>query len=356
MFLVRDATEADREQVVLRIGEVFGDEAAAEAERLWEWRWHQDPRLERPGYLGQVAEWDGQIIANLATLPAGLHLNASPVAAHWCVDALVHSALARKALKAGRRSGAAMDLRGKGLAETLLDRALEEQGIQLAKNISDPMMAVLRRIGFSEQPESTSMHRRVSTRHTLARAIGSAPAALIAPLSDLGLARVRRPELEVQLHQGPFDDRFDALWHALVGGMPAVALRDRETLQWRYRAHPNAEQYRVFVASDAGAISGYLVAAFYRRRGRKRAKIVDLFAPPDVAEPRRSLLRAALAAMRRDAIERVEAFAGHRAAQQELAAEGFSPRLTKTERVRPLVTRGYDGDSIWVTQGDGDGG
>ncbi len=103
MIEIRPGTDADRPQILARMAEVFGPEPAARAERLWDWQWHQDPRLPTPGYRGVVAEWRGQIIGNLATIPAGLHLGGEPVRAHWCVEVLTHWGLMRQALREQRR-------------------------------------------------------------------------------------------------------------------------------------------------------------------------------------------------------------------------------------------------------------
>ena len=149
MIDIRPGTDADRPQIVARIARGLRPEPAAQrADGLWDWQWHQDPRLPTPGYRGIVAEWRGQIIGTLSTIPAGLHIGGEPVTAHWCVDVLVHWGLMRQALKDHKRSApaGAPDL-SRGIAAALLDHPAAGP-IQLAKHISDPMMAIIERIGF----------------------------------------------------------------------------------------------------------------------------------------------------------------------------------------------------------------
>ena len=216
MITLRAGTDSDRPRILAGLEEVFGPEPAQHSDRLWHWQWHLDPRLAQPGYRGIIAEWEGRIIGNIAMIPAGLFIQGQPVACNWCVDTFVHWGLTRSAMRQARRNKEDIGLGGKGLARAMLDRS-HEDGIQLGKPIAAQMRTIALRIGFENRPESGSMHRRVSVRHALSRAIGAAPSALITPIIDLALPRIRRPQLPITPLDGPFDARFDSLW------MPAAA-------------------------------------------------------------------------------------------------------------------------------------
>jgi hypothetical protein len=356
MIVIRAAQDSDRPQVLARIREVFGDAPAVEAERLWQWQWHQDPRLAQPGYRAVVAEWDSAIIGNLALIPAGLYLDGRPITAHWCVSALVHWGLARQALRAAKRAGQETGLAGRGIAEALFDAPMAD-GVQLGKHIGHTMRAVLGRIGFEEVVNSGSLHRRLSLQHRLARGIGALPASLLAPLANLALPRVPRVRLseDVGIMEGPFDSRFDELWARLRQRFPAVTLRDRATLQWRYRQHPLFD-YRVLTLTDGEALRGYLVYSQFERDRRQRGKLVDLFTDPADDEAIAALVVAALRAMKRGRMERVDAFASTDALNRALRGAGFVPRLTKAGQPQPMMVRGVSCESLHVGQGDGDGG
>lgn len=351
---IRPGTEADRPQILARLAEVFGPEAAARAQRLWDWQWRQDPRLPVPGYRGLVAEWQGQIVANLATIPAGLAIDGEPAEAYWCTDALVHWGLARRAWRAQRRSPDA-DL-SRGIAAALLDHPAAGP-IQLAKHISDPMMTIIERLGFAPLAGTGSLHRRVSVRQPIGRLVGSALGDALGAAADLALGRLPRPELAVELWDGPFDRRFDELWERMRRLYPAIGRRDAATLQWRYRQHPDGG-YRVLTLGSRRALRGYGVFLDYDRGGRRWGKVVDLIAAPGDAQGLRVLLLGALGLMRRDRVERAEVFGSNREVYAILTALGLAPRLAKSGRPQPLMVRRLPREALelYATQGDGDGG
>ena len=357
MIDIRPGTDADKPQVLARIEEVFGAQPAQQAERLWDWQWNRDPRLTMPGYRGVVAEWRGQIIGNLSTIPAGLHIGGEPFQAWWFVDVFVHWGLTRRALRDYKRakSPGATDL-SRGLAAALFDHPAAGP-IQLGKHIADPMMAILERIRFEAQPDTGSLHRRVSVRSPLGRALGTGVGDLVGAVADLALPRIPRPVLPVETHAGPFDARFDHLWESVKASYPAICRRDATVLDWRYRQHPDND-YSVLTLDSADGLRGYCVIKVFDRDRRRRGKIVDLLAAPADTEALQALLAGALGALRRQRVERAEIFACGPGLGRILADLGFTPRLTKTQRPRPLMVRHLPESArgLYVTQGDGDGG
>ncbi len=357
MIQIRPATDADRPQIIARIAEVFGPKPAARAERLWDWQWHQDPRLPTQGYRGIVAQWRGEIIGNLGTIPAGLYLGGEPVSACWLVDVLVHWGLTRQALREHRRQppGAGPDL-SRGLAAALFDHPAASP-IQLGKHISDPMTTILERLGFTAAAGSGSMHRRVSLRHTLQRSLGAALGRLVGAAADLGLPLSPRPRLPLEVLAGGFDGRFDRLWEEVRGRYSAICRRDAATLNWRYRRHPLSD-YQVITTGNGEWLRGYCVLLTYDKGRRRWAKLVDLLTAPGDTEAIRALIGGALHRLREQRVERVETFACGDGIAAYLGSMGFSPRLTKSGRAQPLLVRALPpaGAGVYVTQGDGDGG
>jgi hypothetical protein len=358
---LRLGCDADRSEILARTEEVFGTEAARRSERLWDWQWHADPRLGSAGYRGIVAEWQGRIIANLATIPAGLHINGEPAEAWWLADVLVHWGLTRRALRAQRREHGRTPVAGepdlsRGIAAAMLDHPAAGP-IQLAKHIADSLRTIGLRIGFVPQAHTGSRHRRVSTRNPLAHRVGEGLARPLAAVIDLALPRIPRPRLCVALLEGPFDERFDALWDRTRAAYPAICLRDRKILTWRYHAHPDRDYHTLALDGDRG-VRGYCVWKVFEQDRRRRGKIVDLLTPPDDAEGRHALLAGALDEMRRAGVERAECFVSGAAMEQTLAGLGFTERLPKSGRPQPLLTRylPVEAGEVYVTQGDGDGG
>lgn len=357
MIEIRPGTDADRPQIITRLAEVFGPEPAARVDCLWDWQWHQDPRLPTPGYRGIVAAWRGKVIGTMATIPAGLHIGGEPVTAYWCVDCLVDPGLARQALREHRQQSTASgsDL-SQGIGPALLDHPAAGP-IQLVKHISEPGMRLLERTGFTAIPGSGSMHRRVSLRHTLRRGLGRPLGGLIGAVANLGLPLGPEPRLPLEVHAGSFDGRFDRLWEGVRGHYPAICLRDARTLDWRYRLHPEGN-YRVIITGDGSYLRGYLVLLSYEKGRRRWAKIVDLLTAPGDTEAARALLGGALRTLREWRAERVETFVCGFGVADLFVSMGFTPRLTKSGGTQPLMFRAPlpVAPGLYVTQGDGDGG
>lgn len=367
MIDIRPGTEADRPQILGRMEEVFGSAAAQRVEAQWDWRWQRDPRLPTPGYRGIVATWEGQVIANLATIPAGLQIGAMPVQAWWLVDVLMHWGLARRALRASvvarRSSGAAggPDL-SQGLAMALFAHPAAGP-IQLGKHVSAPMIGVGGRRGFEALADTASLRRRVSTSAPLGRLLGRQLGAGLAALVDPLLGPSPRPRLPVQVHDGPFDARFDALWARLCTAYPAICRRDAALLDWRYRQRPGLD-CTVLTLPDSDGLRGYCVLHAFeqpgsgRRRARRRARVLDLLTAPDDRAARTALLAAALATLRRQRVERAEGFFCGAELADLLHRLGFAPKRDRQGQVSVLWARHLPAAArgLYVTQGDGDGG
>lgn len=351
---IRPASETDRPQILMRIEEVFGPVAARQAESLWHWQWHRDPRLPEPGYRGVVADWSGQLIAVLGTQPAGLHLEGRPVEAWWFTDALMHWGLTRQALRAHRRSGAPA-LPG-GLIEALFMHPSVD-AIQLGKHVSDPLVTIGLRIGYAPMDHTGSLHRRISIQVPLARALGARLASPLSAAIDPLLGPNPRPRLPVQPYDGPFDARFDRFWDAMRQAYPAICRRDAALLDWRYRQHPEGP-FQVLILEDAAGLRGYTVIRAAETGGRRRGKILDLLTAPDDDEARAALLAAAVRALRRLKVERAECFYCGADLERQLRRCGFTPKTSRLARPRPLYQRHLpaSGHGLYVTQGDGDGG
>lgn len=371
MIEIRPGTDADKGQILARMEEVYGRAQAREAEVLWRWRWHQDPRLPAPGYRGVVAEWRGQIIGNLATIPAGLHIGGEPVTAWWFVDVLVHWGMARQAMRelrdARRATGRAAathrnraadgqtDL-SRGLAAALFDHPAAGP-IQLGKHVNDQMAVIGDRVGFDTLPGTGSLHRRVSVGHPLGLALGSTLGDGLALVVDGFLGPRPRPRLPVSIHDGPFDARFDVLWNAVKGAWPALCRRDAAVLNWRYRGRPDGEHRVLTLAGDEG-LRGYCVLRVFERGRRRRGKLLDLLTAPDDRQAQRALLAGALKELRWQRAERVECFVTDAGLTTQLRKLGFTTRTSRSGWASGLMTRNLpDGvPGLYVTQGDGDGG
>lgn len=355
MIEVRPGTDADKDAVLGLVEQTFGAQQAGLAARRWQWQWQADPRLGRPGYRGVVAVWNDRVIANLACIPAGLHIAGEPVEAHWCVDVLTNWGLMRQALRELKRNRTELKADfPRGVAAALLDHP-SAGPIQLAKHIADPMKAITMRIGFEELAHSGNYSRRLSFRPSLQASVGSALGTLVAAGADLPLAWVPRPKLPIEILDAPFDARFDRLWKRVKRDYTAITLRNAATLNWRYRTHPDTS-YSVLAIPDAGEIRGYLVLSTFRRGPRLRAGIVDLLTRPGDDPAIDDLIAAALRTARKEGADRIGCFVTGTPIETAVRRLGFRPRLKKSKRPQPLISRRLPVPDLYATGGDGDGG
>lgn len=356
MVEIRAGSEADKPRILQLIRGVFGAGEAERAERRWLWQWHEDPRLSEPGFHGVVAEWNGQIIACVSSVPAGLFLHGKPVDAFWFVDGLVNWGGVRRVLRAQKgadsASQASPDL-SKGLYAAMLNHPAAG-GIQMGKHLTDRAAVVCYKIGSSVQPGTGSWSRLISFRQPLERWIGKPMAIVLGGLADLAIPGIPKNTLPVEVLEGNFDQRFDELWNQAKDEYPAITRRDMSMLNWRYRRHPDTA-YTVLTVAQDGVIMGYLVYSCFYRHQQYRAQIVDLLVRPRDYPVLDDLLSAAMRRMRHEGIHRVECYAGNAQVTAALKGNRFKERLHNGKPQTTLV-RGLPAVELYITRGDGDGG
>jgi len=355
MINIRPGTDEDKDGILAIVEQVFGKGQAERVAKNWHWQWHVDPRLEMPGYRGVVAVWRDQIIASLSCIPAGLYIDGKPVEAYWCVDVLTHWGLTRQALREYKRSNdvAGADL-SRGIAAALLDHP-SAGPIQLAKHIAASMKVITLRIGFEEVPHSGSFSRRLSYQPSLQATFGATLGSILSAAANLSLARIPQSKLPVETFCGPFDARFDRHWSEVKSSYAAITLRDAAMLNWRYRAHPDTK-YITLVIPQENEIRGYLVLSIWYSGPRLRAAVVDLLTWPDDSNAIEALLAAALRVARNEGASRIGCFVTGVLVEAHVKRLGFEPKLKKSNKAQPLITRGLPVEGVYITDGDGDGG
>ena len=357
MISVRAASDADKDSILQLFSEVFGPRSAERTGRLWHWQWQLDPRLQQLGYRGVVAEWEGRIIGNVSYIPAALHVDGQLIQASWGVNVVIHWGLVRRALRARRTSGRrhrtaaeqSADL-SNGLAAALIDHASNDP-VQLGKHISEQMLAITAKIGFSRVDSSGSWGRQLTVTPRVRRIVGGVLASVVAWPANRMLPRIPKESLGVQLFEGDFDDRFDRLWQAVHSDYQVIGLRDAATLTWRFRRHPGS-RYRVATLSEGREMRGYIVTSVVPRGRFLQGKIIDLLAAREDREAVQALLGAALSGMRRDGVAGVDCYASHAALVEALQSAGFTAR----QKLHSIVVRGLPSTGLYVTEMDGDGG
>lgn len=355
LLLIRAGRREDQSAILALIAEIFGQEEAERASRRWDWQWHEDPRLKTPGYSGVVAEWEGQLVAAIGCIPAGLYLEGVPVEAFWFADALAHWGLIRKAMRAARKAGG--QLAGPDLSKGVVGALLNDPAAgvyQLGKHLTDPMAVVAYKIGTTDFSGTGSFTRLLTFRQPISKILGKPLGLFLGWWADWFIRGLPKPTRAVRVLQGDFDDRFDVLFENARRIHPAITRRDREVLQWRYRQHPDTA-YEVMVAEDDGALEGYLVVTTFHRHGQLRAYVLDLLARDDDPLVLDALLVFALRSLRKSAVHRVECYTGGKAVVAALQRLKFKERFKEGKSMSTVVRR-IEADELYITRGDGDGG
>lgn len=353
MIRIRPGCDDDKPQILELLREVYGPDEADRAERRWHWQWSEDPRLEAPGYKGVVADWNGQLIGSVSLIPAALRVEGRPTPANWQTDMVVHWTRLRRALKEHKREGKDQSIEFPiGIAGALLDY-VDPKIIRLGKHVTDAMAPTWERMGFRELRTTGSWARLVSFKQPLQTRLGNFLGGLLGALADLALPRIGKPELKVDEWLGDFDSRFDELWSKASPEYQAITLRDASTLNWRYRRHPDI-RYKVLIVQDNDDLKGYLVYSVFNRHQQQRAQIVDVFTHKGNTRVSGALIAAALLAMRKERVHKVECFASGRFLIDTLESMGFKPRLHNGKPHYALALGAPDVD-YYFTRGDGDG-
>ena len=346
MIEVRAATDADKGGILLLLTEVFGAAHAARIERLWQWQWHDDPRLPEPGYRGAVAVHDGQIFGTASFIPAALRMKGEMMTAVWAVDVAVHFPWLRRAIRQQRASSERVSRPVGGIAAKLLDLG---GPVVLCKHVGSEMRAICYKNGFVPMPESGYFGRRFGLTARVGRAFGSSVAPWVRRLPDLSLARIGRPPASVQSHQGLCDKRFDTLWASWLNSPGALGLRDAATLNWRYHRHPLTRYAFVTDVVDT-ELRGYAVVT---TAANGKGRIVDLLVRRGHDDLVTGLLRGALVELRRSGADRADCYLANARWQRYFEVVG----MHRTARNVPLIVRGVDSGALaFATAGDGDSG
>ncbi|HVN29771.1 MAG TPA: hypothetical protein VMT64_14845, partial [Candidatus Binataceae bacterium] len=121
-----------------------------------------------------------------------------------------------------------------------------------------------------------------------------------------------------------FDERADALWERARPIDKAIVVRDREYLNWRYCARPDAT-YSIFGVEGAAGLDGFTVARVADNLGMRWGYLVDFLAAEPSGEVFSSLIDAAVEDFRRRGVAVVSCYTTDAKIRRNLMRHGFFP-------------------------------
>ena len=245
MFEVREATAADRPEIVALIGEMIpgGDVASR-------WRWLYETN---PG--GRALTWlaiapTGEVAGCTSFFPFRLWLDGAQVRAALGGDGYVRPAFRRRGLG--------------GLLHDASRRDMEKHAIGCMYGAPGAMnLSPLKHGGSREVGHVTRFVRPVRVGPSI--------------VGDL-VARASRPRFAAELHPiAPQDPRIDDVWTEARRELRLAAVRDAAFYTWRFREAPAQREPAYVIVDDHVAIGA---CALESMQGGAELHIVDLVAIP----------------------------------------------------------------------------
>lgn len=302
--------------------EVFGEHSLDLWRRRFAWQFERSPATKFRRSVLWVAEESEEILGFLASFPIRVSVAGRELVTLCPSDFMVSPRA-----------------RGAGLGRRLVDAYSAETGdLAPALQYSPPSGRIFRKAGYRAVDAQSILLRPYSAGKLLALVLGErlegrspwvALQRSAMPAARMGggfamrlINRLRRPvtdpALTVRTTTQAGED-FDNLWSALARQFPAVVVRDRAFVDWRFLQDP-LRRHTVITARNArGDLLGYLALTTGTRRGVLLGYFMDLFTEPTASNVVDSLIAEALTLFERDEVAAVSCLGLHPEIQQRVA-------------------------------------
>ena len=270
---VRDGSEKDLKGILSLRKIVFGE---MEKDKLFEkfWRWEFDEGPDGKALI-YIVEDKNKIIGHFADIPRRFSIQGDVVLGTLSLDLMVHPDYWRRGIFAA-------------MGEYGVQRVKQENGLFMtAFPIRIETILGLKKIGWEEVAKLPVLVYPIRFRGILNRYLHFMPLSLLVGgvarffYSLLyGLKRERGTERFEIEKVGRLDDQFDGFCQKTSSLCPAIGIRNRKYLTWRYLRHPT-RNYTIYRAKKNGEMRGYIVLRKVELLGFNSAVIVDLLALDD---------------------------------------------------------------------------
>ncbi len=292
-YQYRRYREGDRDGLVNLYGAVFGPEVGRNAERIWNWKFLENPLTPAEGPLVDVLEHEGSIVGMNGGIWTRFKIGDATVPGIWSCDSQVHPDHRRASVGFFQHVEQTAPVTKLGTPNADMYKVAAAAGgiIDLGRFVN--LKAIL---------DLDSLLKSEGHNPLLAKAAGVGNALVNAgwnlfarPDTGSGLAVTEIPS---------FSDEFDGLWQRAGGGYEGIMVRDAGFLSWRFDRCPN-RTYRRYAARRGGELAGYLVVREFVRHGSRRALIVDYLVSVDDKEALDGLVQRAMADFRAHGVDLV---------------------------------------------------
>jgi len=267
VYAYRRYRDGDRAGAVAAFAETFGPEPARVLDETFDWKYLDNRSApEKDEAAVDVLECDGAIVGMDGGVHARFKIQEETTPGLWGADAHVtpdHRGVMGWVWSTSMRRNAQRN-----------ELKLSIPGAELY-----PMLAATESIVYLDRfvhlkscLDLNGMLRSRGLNPVVSSALGLA----FQPVSS-ALDRYANPRTESSIHITKipaFDARFDELWQIASRDYPAIMVRDRAFLSWRFDRCPN-RRYTRYIAEREGALVGYMVTRETRWNGALRGSIVD---------------------------------------------------------------------------------
>jgi hypothetical protein len=295
-LLIRRATPADRDTLLGLSQTVFTETGTDKVNELtpefWDWQFLHQPSNR---FCVWVAEIDGQIVGQHPTNVIRVKWNNRELLSCVVIDLMVLPEHRKKSLfvNLGRIAQEEMSESGIGLSSGFPNKNSYPAATRFLKYKTVCQVPVL------VMPMRWSrLLRKAKIPSWIAPVIGTFAAA--------GFRLMRWPmpsgKNVVVREVTEFPEEIDEFWEGASSAHKIISVRDRRYLVWRYCQCPT-RTYRIHIAESNGKLAGYLVRRTFEKDGLKLGAIMDILVDPGRADVLNALLRSAIKAFRKEAVD-----------------------------------------------------
>lgn len=261
-YIVREYREGDEVQINALFNDVFTEKRTLEE---WKWKFMANPVSDLN--LVTVAEAEGRIVGNYASIPMALHYNGGRILVGQPVDTFVHT-----------------DYRG---TKILLDMFKRHEEIYIKRGYiggfgfpnRQAYVVGKRVLKYSDLLRLTTLHCRLNLRQSIKFRFKGLP-----PSIEKVIQKTSAKYYSMSFASGVkgldiiedyrFDERVERLWERVRCKFPILNMRDLKYLKWRYQSY-KSQEYHSIAIGNLDEIHGYLVYKLTEGAESRDGVIVD---------------------------------------------------------------------------------
>ena len=325
--------------------EVWPDNQLHLDEKIWEWKFLQNPNNPDPSPPLWIYKRDGKIKGQIASIPFLLKVKDRYIPASWGIDLIVSE-----------------EYRMKGLGPLLAGKVCENTGIFIALGVTEDAYRMFRRMQLIEMKKLTRYVYVLNYKPYLKGNLRQISSNLLSPfvhfIKSAGSAGKRRAginNITMEKLDG-LDDRITVFWEKVSVDYDFAARRDASYLTWRYLKNPY-RKYDIFELRLDREMLAYCITRIDYEKNVRVGYIVDFLAKKKDIN---TMLLRALKYFKEMKVDSIVCDVINRDIEETLTEFGFSERESARDLMLKINRPGVDASLIteknnwFVTRGDSD--